>query len=81
MDYKELKSNNNVTYLCRYHVVFCVKYRKKYLTGKIEKDLKKIVSDVCIERCCDLISQECDEDHIHILVGCDSQFGIHKLVK
>jgi putative transposase len=81
VDYKELKSNNNVTYLCRYHVVFCVKYRKKFLNGQIEKDLKKIVSEVCTERECDLIEQECDGDHIHLLVGVDPQFGIHRLIR
>ena len=70
-----LRSNNNVTYFCRYHVVFCVKYRKRFLSGIVEKDLKKIVSDVCKERGAELVEQECDGDHIHILVG------IHKLIK
>lgn len=81
MKYSDLKSNNNVVHLCRYHVIFCVKYRKKFLNEIVESDLKKIVADVCNERRADLIEQECDGDHIHILVGVDPQFGIHKLIK
>lgn len=81
MRYEDLKSNNNVVYLCRYHVVFCVKYRKKFLTGSVEQNLKAIVAKVCQERGAELIEQECDGDHIHILVGVDPQFGIHRLVK
>jgi len=29
---KDMLSNNNVVYICRYHVVFCPKYRRKVLT-------------------------------------------------
>lgn len=81
MKYQELKSNNNITYLCRYHVVFCPKYRRKVLVGAVEKRFKEIVREVCKEFRCDLIEQECDIDHAHLVLGCDPQFGIHRLVK
>ena len=29
----------------------------------------------------DLIEMEVMPDHVHLLVGCDPQFGIHRLVK
>ena len=47
---KDYKSNRNIVHLCRYHVVFTVKYRRKFLFGDIENDLKDIVSQVCKER-------------------------------
>lgn len=81
MEYKDLKSNNNIVYLCRYHVIFCPKYRKKVLVGEVEKRLKQIVRKICVEFDADLISQECDKDHVHLVLGVDPQFGIHKLVK
>ena len=31
---KKYKSNNNVVYSCKYHVVWCPKYRRKVLTGQ-----------------------------------------------
>lgn len=75
------KSNNNIVYSCKYHVVWCSKYRRKVLVDDVESRLKQIVSDVCKERESELIEIECDKDHIHILVEVDSQYGIHRLIK
>ena len=36
------KSNNNVVYSCKYHVVWCPKYRRKVLTNGVDiRDLEK----------------------------------------
>ena len=75
------KSNNNICYSCKYHVVWCPKYRKKILVSDVEKRLKEIVKQVCSEVRVELIEIECDKDHIHILVEVDPQFGVHKFVK
>jgi putative transposase len=74
-------SNHNVTYQCRYHVVFCPKYRRKVLAPPIDERLKTMLL-AQIERCGqELIEMEVMPDHVHLLVGCDPQFGIHRLVK
>lgn len=75
------KSNNNVVYSCKYHVVWCVKYRRKVLSAAIEHRLKEIVQSVCEERASELFEIECDKDHVHILIEVDPQYGVHKLVK
>ena len=76
-----LKSNNNVTYSCTYHVVWCPKYRRKVLVDGVDERLKQIMHDVLAETRCDLIELEVMPDHVHLLVGVDPQFGIHTLVK
>jgi len=75
------KSNNNVVYSCKYHVIWCVKYRRKIIDADIENRLKQIVIQLCDERNAELIEIECDKDHVHVLVEVDPQYGIHKLVK
>ena len=75
------KTNNNICYSCKYHVVWCPKYRKKVLIGAVEERLKEIVQDVCKEVRAELIEAECDKDHIHILVDIDPQYGVHRLIK
>ena len=77
----EYKSNNNIVYSCKYHVVWCPKYRRKVLTGKIEARLKELVQETCLELQCELIELEIMPDHVHLLVEVDPQFGIHTLVK
>ena len=80
MDIK-YKSNNNIVYSCKYHVVWCPKYRRKVLTGKIEARLKELIQETCLELQCELIELEIMPDHVHLLVEVDPQFGIHTLVK
>ena len=40
------KSNNNVVYSCKYHVVWCPKYRRKVLVDGVDKRLKEIAQAV-----------------------------------
>ena len=75
------KSNNNVVYSCKYHVVWCPKYRRKVLIGAVEIRLKEIIKDVCIEFKSEMIELEIMPDHVHLLVEVDPQFGIHRLIK
>ena len=75
------KSNRNVYYSCKYHVVWCPKYRRKVLVESIAERLKQIISEVCQEHQAEIIQLEVMPDHVHILVECDPQFGIHRLVK
>ncbi|MBQ1386229.1 MAG: IS200/IS605 family transposase [Erysipelotrichales bacterium] len=75
------KSNNNVVYSCKYHVVFCPKYRRKVLVGDVESRLKEIVINVCAEHGIDLLEMEIMPDHVHLLLEIDPQFGIHKAIK
>jgi len=77
----QYKSNNNVVYLCKYHVVFCPKYRRPVLVGEVVTRLKTILLSVCQERRCELIEIEIMPDHVHLLVEVDPQLGIHRLVK
>ena len=43
--------------------------------------LKQIIRDVCAERECHIIELETMPDRVHLLVECDPQYGIHRLVK
>lgn len=75
------KSNNNIVYSCKYHVVWCPKYRRKVLTGKVEARLKELIEETCSELQVELIELEIMPDHIHLLIDVDPQFGIHKAIK
>lgn len=78
MDYK---SNNNVFYSCKYHVVWCPKYRRKVLTGTVELRLKELIYEAAAEINVDIIEMEIMPDHVYLLMEVDPQFGIHRAVK
>lgn len=78
---KEYKSNNNVVYSCKYHVVFCPKYRRKVLVNGVDERFKELCHEICNEYRIDLLEMEVMPDHVHLLLEVDPQFGIHKAVK
>ena len=77
----EYKSNHNIIYSCKYHIIWCPKYRRKVLVGDVEKHLKEIINEVAFEFNVEIIEMETDKDHIHILCEIDPQFGVNKFVK
>lgn len=75
------KSNHNVVYSCKYHVVWCPKYRRRVLVDGIDVRLKELIKETCAEIHVDVIGMEIMPDHVHLLMEVDPQFGIHKSVK
>jgi putative transposase len=77
----EYKSNHNVVYSCKYHVVWCPKYRRKVLVDGVDVRLKELIEEICKEQRIDIIEMEVMPDHVHLLMEVDPQFGVHKAVK
>lgn len=75
------KSNGNIVYSCKYHVVWCPKYRRKALVKGVDERLKKLIRKICDENHIEIIEMEIMPDHVHLLLEVDPQFGIHKAVK
>ena len=75
------KCNNNITYSCKYHVIWCSKYRRKVLVEEVGQRLKELIVGVASELRVDIIEMEIMPDHVHLLLEVDPQFGIHRAVK
>jgi putative transposase len=75
------KHNNNITYSCKYHVVWCPKYRRKVLIDGVDTRLKAILLEVARELNSEILEMEVTPDHVHLLIDCDPQFGIAKIVR
>ena len=75
------KSNNNVVYSCKYHVVWCPKYRRKVLANGVDSRLKELIIQICQEIKVEIIEMEIMPDHLHLLIEVDPQFGVHKAIK
>ena len=79
--YMKYKSNNNVVYSCKYHVVWCPKYRRKVLVGVVSERLRELIIEKCSEIQADIIELEIMPDHVHLLVEVDPQYGINSAVR
>ena len=78
---RSYRSNRNVVFSCKFHIVWCSKYRRSVLVDGADEQLKKIIARVCEARDAQLIELEVMPDHVHLLVDVDPQYGVHRLVK
>lgn len=77
----EYKSNRNVVFSCKFHIVWCPKYRRPVLVRGVGRRLRQILREVAKERGAEIIEMETMPDHVHVLIEVDPQYGIHRLVK
>lgn len=78
---QEYKSNNNVVYSCKYHIVWCPKYRRKILVESLAIRLRELLFECAKNISVEILEIEIMPDHVHLLLEVDPQFGIHKAVK
>jgi putative transposase len=78
---RDYRSNNNVVYSCKYHVIWCPKYRRSVLLEPITERLKQIIMECVAGTTGEVIEMEVMPDHVHLLVQVDPQYGIHRLIK
>ena len=75
------KANKNIVYSCKYHIVWCSKYRRKVLINGVDTRLKELIISMCQEFSSELIELEVMPEHVHLLVEVDPQFGVHNFIK
>ena len=77
----QYKSNRNIVYSSKYHIVWCPKYRRSILVENIAKRLETILRETCKELQVDVIALEIMPDHVDLRAEVDPQFGVHRVVK
>jgi putative transposase len=45
------RTNQNVAFSCKFHIMWCPKYRRSVLVDGPDERLKKIIARVCEARC------------------------------
>ena len=65
----DINSLSHTKWNCKYHIVFCPKYRRQEIYGKIKEDVGKILRKLCEAKEVEIIEAEACPDHIHMLVS------------
>lgn len=68
-------------YCIEYHIVWCVKYRRKILTENIEGKLIEILNKISEDNNFNILEINGDLDHIHLLIECSPQHYIPDMIK
>lgn len=56
-------------WVCKYHIVFIPKYRRKVIYNKLRKDIQKYIKDLCKWKGVEIIEGHMMPDHIHLLLS------------
>ena len=65
----DINSLSHTKWNCKYQIVFCPKYRRQEIYGKIKEDVGKILRKLCEAKGVEIIEAEACPDHIHMLVA------------
>jgi len=68
-------------YSCKYHIVWCPKYRRKVLVDWVATRLEEIIRSTAAEKQVEIIEMEIMPDHVHLLCEVNPQYGVHLFVR
>ena len=70
-DYQNTK---NVTYMIKYHIVFCARYRRKlFLIAGVEEQFKELAQKVLNKMGIEIVSIDCNVDYVYLILKCSPQ--------
>ncbi|WP_207637585.1 IS200/IS605 family transposase, partial [Desulfotruncus alcoholivorax] len=72
---------NHCVYNINYHIVFCPKYRRKVINGKVEEIINQTVGKICESYGFSLIQMGTMPDHLHILLYAPPTVAPAEIVK
>jgi len=78
---KRWTKSKSTVYNINYHIIWCVKYRKKLLVGNLELRLKELLLQKAKDIDVTIKKMETDKDHIHMFISASPTSGIHWIVQ
>ena len=71
----------HLVYDCKYHVIFCPKYRRGILVNGLNELVKSVFLKIAEQKDFQIIEMEVMPDHVHLLISCNPRFGIMNCIR
>lgn len=68
-------------YDCKYHIVWCTKYRYQVMKGKLAERCRDLIRQICSANETQVITGSVGSDHVHLLVSMPPHLAVSKLVQ
>ena len=69
-------SLSHTKWMCKYHIVFTPKYRRKAIYGQIRSDIGEILRRLCEYKGVEIIEGHLMPDHVHMLLAIPPKCGV-----
>ena len=76
----EFKKLAHAIWECKYHIVWCPKYRFKILHGPLQKSVEEIITQLCEWKKLEMLEMNVQEDHVHLLISIPPKYAVSDVV-
>ena len=73
-------SLSHTKWLCKYHIVFTPKYRRKVIYNQIRSDVGEILRRLCEYKGVEIIEGHLMPDHVHMLVAIPPKYSVSSVM-
>lgn len=77
---EKANSLSHTKWLCKYHIVFSPKYRRKVIYNQYRKSLQEIIRQLCAYQGVKIIEGYMMPDHVHLLVSIPPKTSISRFM-
>lgn len=78
---REFKKLSHSLYECKYHVVFCPKYRYRILTDDVASYVKQEIYRLCNQKAdVEVLEVNVQADHVHLVMVIPPKYAVSKLM-
>ena len=77
---RELQKLAHAVWQCKYHVIWCPKYRFKILNGALRKSVGEILQQLCEWKKLDVLEMNVQEDHVHLVLSIPPKNSVSEVV-
>ena len=76
----ELQKLAHAVWQCKYHLIWCPKYRFKILNGAVQKSVGDLLRQLCEWKKLEILEMNVQEDHVHLLLSIPPKFSVSEVV-
>ena len=70
----------HTTWICKYHVVWIQKYRKKQLFGLIRTELAPVMKELARQKESEILQGALMPDHVHMLIAIPQKYAVSSVI-
>lgn len=76
----ELKKLAHAVWNCKYHLIWCPKYRFRILKGEVKQSVEEIISQLCEWKNLEILEMNIQEDHVHLVLSIPPKLSVSSVV-
>ena len=74
------KKLSHTIYQCKYHIVFCPKYRYRILKGAVAEFVEQTLRILCHWKSIEILEMNVKDDHVHLILAVPPRLSVSEVM-